>query len=150
VPFRQKIQSERHFSRKKRALCSRKKGTLQGTTPLIFTKSTNSNFQFSLLFESRIGTVTFLKHCYWLVEQKYKTHVTMKDLIYEWRLTDITDRDELYCYSIMSFTAIFPSIGYVSMNPSTVLLKHWEKFQKIYAHGEHRDGHCLPKLTIIL
>jgi hypothetical protein len=48
----------------------------------IFAKSTNSNFQFTLLFESRIGN--FPKTLpYWLVGQKYNTHVTVKDQIYE-------------------------------------------------------------------
>jgi hypothetical protein len=46
-----------------------------------FAKSTNSNFRFP--YCSSHGRVTFLKHCYWLVGQKYNTHVTAKDQIYE-------------------------------------------------------------------
>jgi hypothetical protein len=29
------------------------------------------------------GEVTFLKYSYWLIGQKYNTHVTVKDQIYE-------------------------------------------------------------------
>ena len=36
----------------------------------------------SLLLMSH-GYVTFLKHCCWLVGQKYNTHVMVKDQIYE-------------------------------------------------------------------
>jgi hypothetical protein len=46
----------------------------------IFAKSTNSNFQFTHC--SSHGLLTFLKRCYWLVGQKYNTHVTVKDHIY--------------------------------------------------------------------
>jgi hypothetical protein len=41
--------------------------------------------------------MTFLKYCYWLVGQEYNTHVTVKDKIYEYTLTNIDN--ELYCYS---------------------------------------------------
>jgi hypothetical protein len=37
----------------------------------------------NLPYCSSHGWVTFLKHCYWLVGQKYNTHVTVKDQIYE-------------------------------------------------------------------
>ena len=47
----------------------------------IFAKSTNSNFQFP--YCSSHGQVTFLKYCYWLVGQKYNTHVTLKNQSYE-------------------------------------------------------------------
>ena len=47
---------------------------------------------------------------YWWIWQKYNTHVTVKDHIYEYTLTN-TD-NELYCYS-NEFIAISPSIGHV-------------------------------------
>jgi hypothetical protein len=41
----------------------------------IFAKSTSSNFQFTLLFESRIGNVP--KTLLWVIWAKYNTHVTV-------------------------------------------------------------------------
>ena len=37
----------------------------------------------NLPYCSSHGYMTFLKHCCWLVGQKYNTDVTMKDQIYE-------------------------------------------------------------------
>ena len=38
-----------------------------------------------------------LKNCYWWIWQKHSTRVTMKELIFAWRLTNIDNK--LYCYS---------------------------------------------------
>jgi hypothetical protein len=61
----------------------------------IFTQLTNSN----VLGKSRIRDSNNREtgNCYWWIWQKYNTHVTVKDHIYEYTLTN-TD-NELYCYS---------------------------------------------------
>jgi hypothetical protein len=46
----------------------------------IFLKSTNRNVQNVLLLKSWMAIGQ--NCCYWLVEQKYNTHVTMKDHIF--------------------------------------------------------------------
>jgi hypothetical protein len=61
----------------------------------IFTQLTNSN----VLGKSPIRDSNNREtgNCYWWIWQKYNTHVTVKDHIYEYALTN-TD-NELYCYS---------------------------------------------------
>ena len=61
----------------------------------IFTQLTNSN----VLGKSPIHDSNNREtgNCYWWIWQKYNTHVTVKDHIYEYMLTN-TD-NELYCYS---------------------------------------------------
>ena len=61
----------------------------------IFTQLTNSN----VLGKSPIrdSNTRETGNCNWWIWQKYNTHVTVKDHIYEYTLTN-TD-NELYCYS---------------------------------------------------
>ena len=61
----------------------------------IFTQLTNSN----VLGKSPIRDSNNREtgNCYWWIWQKYNTHVTVKDHIYKYTLTN-TD-NELYCYS---------------------------------------------------
>jgi hypothetical protein len=72
-----------------------KSGPLPSREYCIFTQLTNSN----VLGKSPIRDSNNREtgNCYWWIWQKYNTHVTVKDHIYEYMLTN-TD-NELYCYS---------------------------------------------------
>jgi hypothetical protein len=91
------------------------KNLFQSKSSNISLTSVNSVEIQNLLYDfGNRSTQNELGNCYWWIWQKYNTHVTVKDHIYEYTLTN-TD-NELYCYNVtlMSFTVISPSIGHGS------------------------------------